>query len=355
MTTFSDRVLESEPAAHGAAVLRSTSVVEEVLHSSGDPLDAETRSDFESRFGHDFSEVRVHADAAAATSASGLHANACAIGQHLVFNSGQYRPRSESGRRLLAHELTHVIQQRDTASGDDRRTVDNRAAFEAEANANASSFLQGRHAHVRLRAPTGVVQKDEKPIDEKAKKIIEAAKDPNKSEESRAIAAVTSILKEYWDPSLVTEVVFVKAESGLGTTSVGSGKDTRGKLTVGSYFVEQIDNFARRVIQVGHEVEHIRQYRTGLAGGTRSHEREFLANDWSAREPEKTGTGEMAPTMRRGYADEALRHFYCLSADDQKRHQKQKDALVTFREAQNKASKTRTAPPPAECKKSGPK
>jgi Domain of unknown function (DUF4157) len=356
MTTFSHRALEPEPAAQSAAVLPlSTSVVEDVLKSSGHPLDRETRSDFEWRFGHDFSGVRVHADPAAATSASTLHANAYTVGQHLVFNSGQYTPRSEPGRRLLAHELTHVIQQRGAASEDNRRAVDNRPACEAEAKANAISLSQGRRAHVRVSARRGVVQRDEKPLDEKAKKIIEAAKDPKQPEESRAIAAVTSILKAYWDPSLVTEVVYLKGESGLGTTSVGSGKDTKGKLTVGSYFVEQIDNFARRVIQVGHELEHIRQYRTGLAGGTKSHEREFLANDWSAREPEKAGTGEMAPTMRRGYADEALHHFYCLSADDQKRYQKQKDDLVSFREAQNKASKTKTDPPPAECKKAEPK
>jgi hypothetical protein len=77
---------------------------------SGLPLDPPVRSDMENRFGHDFSHVRVFADARAADSARSFGARAYALGSSLVFGAGQYAPRSSSGRDLLAHELAHVVQ-----------------------------------------------------------------------------------------------------------------------------------------------------------------------------------------------------------------------------------------------------
>jgi hypothetical protein len=85
--------------------------VSEVLHSPGEPLDSETRAFFEPRFGVDFSSVRVHRDATAAVSARSVNALAFTAGPHTVFNLGQYQPSSLPGRRLLAHELAHVVQQ----------------------------------------------------------------------------------------------------------------------------------------------------------------------------------------------------------------------------------------------------
>jgi hypothetical protein len=89
-------------------------IVHEVLTSAGQPLDPTTRAFMEPRFQHDFSQVRVHADAKAAESARSVNALAYTVGHNLVF-AGKYEPESEKGRHLLAHELTHVVQQ--TASG----------------------------------------------------------------------------------------------------------------------------------------------------------------------------------------------------------------------------------------------
>ncbi len=89
-------------------------IVHEVLHSPGQPLDAETRAFFQPRFGHDFSDVRVHTDAKAVESAQAINALAYTLGQNVVFGAGQYSPESREGRRLLAHELTHVVQQIDS-------------------------------------------------------------------------------------------------------------------------------------------------------------------------------------------------------------------------------------------------
>jgi hypothetical protein len=86
-------------------------IVHEVLRSSGQPLDAQTRAFMEPRFGHDFSHVRVHTDVSAAESAGAVDALAYTTGHQLVFATGHYAPHTIAGRRLLAHELTHVIQQ----------------------------------------------------------------------------------------------------------------------------------------------------------------------------------------------------------------------------------------------------
>src|SRR2546429_2276399 len=86
-------------------------IVRDVLRSPGQPLDAGTRAFMEPRFGHDFSNVRVHSDARAAESARSVNALAYTVGRDVVFGAGQYAPRTSEGRRLLAHELTHVMQQ----------------------------------------------------------------------------------------------------------------------------------------------------------------------------------------------------------------------------------------------------
>jgi Domain of unknown function (DUF4157)/Domain of unknown function (DUF4347)/Effector protein len=127
-------------------------IVDEVLRSRGQPLDAETRAFFEPRFGHDFSRVRVHTDARAAESAQSINALAYTVGGDLVFGVGQYAPETSAGRRLVAHELAHVIQQQETAdvsvmighSGD---------VYEVEADRVAESVSQG--GSVRVTAESG--------------------------------------------------------------------------------------------------------------------------------------------------------------------------------------------------------
>jgi Domain of unknown function (DUF4157) len=85
--------------------------VADVLRLPGQPLDAETRAVMGSRFGRDFSRVRVHTDMAAAETAVRLKAEAYTVGRHIVFAPGRYAPSVPDGQRLLAHELTHVLQQ----------------------------------------------------------------------------------------------------------------------------------------------------------------------------------------------------------------------------------------------------
>jgi hypothetical protein len=86
-------------------------IVHEVLSSPGQPLDPAARDFIEPRFGQDFSRIQVHTDAKAAESAQAIDAAAYTVGQDVVFGAGQYAPGTAEGRRLLAHELTHVVQQ----------------------------------------------------------------------------------------------------------------------------------------------------------------------------------------------------------------------------------------------------
>jgi len=107
--------LSRKASGESAGCAHVPSIVGEVLRSAGRPLDAATQTSMDARFHFDFSRVRIHDDARAAESASSVSALAYTVGHHVVFGRGQYSPVTAADRRLLAHELTHVVQQ--SASG----------------------------------------------------------------------------------------------------------------------------------------------------------------------------------------------------------------------------------------------
>ncbi len=98
-------------SARGPAPARAVpGIVHDVVGSPGTPLDRQTRTFFEPRFGADLSQVRVHADDRAAASADAVNAKAYTLGNNIAFAAGQFAPNTGGGRRLLAHELAHVVQ-----------------------------------------------------------------------------------------------------------------------------------------------------------------------------------------------------------------------------------------------------
>ncbi|MBK6714951.1 MAG: DUF4157 domain-containing protein [Burkholderiales bacterium] len=99
--SVSDPYADTEPPAS----------VHELLRSPGQPLGAAERQYFEPRFGHEFSQVRVYTSALAAASAHAVHSLAYTVGGNIAFAEGRYSPATAEGKRLLAHELTHVVQQ----------------------------------------------------------------------------------------------------------------------------------------------------------------------------------------------------------------------------------------------------
>jgi hypothetical protein len=90
-------------------------IITGALGSCGTPLGEETKSFMENRFGYDFSDVKIHTGNVASKSAQAINALAYTTGNNIVFNEGQYSPGTVSGKKLLAHELTHVIQQKNAA------------------------------------------------------------------------------------------------------------------------------------------------------------------------------------------------------------------------------------------------
>ena len=113
---------------------------------SGMPLGPAVRTDMESRFGADFSDVRVHTGEDAHVSAKSVNAHAYTVGTNIVFQRGTYAPESPAGRTMLAHELTHVVQQRSgpvdgTPVAGGMKVSDPSDRFEREAAANAERIV----------------------------------------------------------------------------------------------------------------------------------------------------------------------------------------------------------------------
>ena len=126
----------------------------------GAPLDESTRSSMESRFGQDFSDVRVHTDSRASQSAEAVGANAYTVGNEMVFRSGHFDASSPTGQRTLAHELSHVVQQRSgpvdgTEAAGGIRLSDPSDRFERAADQTADHVMSGSAAPLAASGPGG--------------------------------------------------------------------------------------------------------------------------------------------------------------------------------------------------------
>jgi Domain of unknown function (DUF4157) len=143
-------------------------IVHEVLRSPGESLDVATRSWMEPRFGHDFGSVRVHADAKAAESARAVYALAYTVGRDVVFGTGQFSPTSTAGRKLIAHELAHVVQQQGASAIPDELQIGSPSdASELEA-ASASDTSLGSPAGSAMTPARQQVSRQMNPMEERA-------------------------------------------------------------------------------------------------------------------------------------------------------------------------------------------
>jgi hypothetical protein len=147
-----------------AELIEERSPVHDVIGSGGSPMEPTIRADMEGRLGHDFGDVRIHADAAAHDSAKSVNAQAFTVGSDIVFQQGKYEPGSQSGQHMLAHELTHVVQQRNgpvdgTDAGGGVKVSDPSDRFERDAVANADRVMASAPAptHDVQRSADGTV------------------------------------------------------------------------------------------------------------------------------------------------------------------------------------------------------
>jgi hypothetical protein len=383
---------------------------------SGAPLETGVRQRMAGAFGRELPEVRVHANADAASLNARLGSRAFTLGHHIAFGQGEYQPGTPVGDALLAHELAHVVQQGtpvepatlpkaslpsladaaleadadQAAAGavvsiwgrtqrgleDLRRKTGPRlksglklqlgsCAGGGTANKETASAMKQRNAAtgVVCPSPTGAAPRSdptpERPgaRDAKADAIIDAAGATSVPANERAVAAVTTILCTYF-PASVGKVEAVEYRSKLGgllVESVGTGPNARGRILVGDDFVKGITrvHFARRVLQVGHELQHVDQYRSGMVGEDRGAEREFLARAWTALQGELPGTGRMPDGTRRNLIDGALECFHCLSVEQQESYRDRRDQLLARRERVNGTRGNPKTEPPSACPADG--
>lgn len=180
------------------------SPVHDVVASGGEPLDRDTKAEMEASLGQDFSDVRVHRDAAADASAQAVRAKAYTVGSHVVFQRDAYDPASDDGRHVLAHELTHVVQQRSgpvdgTEAPGGIKVSDPSDRFEREASDVADRVVAG--GAVATAAPSSAssvqrqeaeeeedvqayVQRQETPEEEEMQAYVQRQEEPEEEEES---------------------------------------------------------------------------------------------------------------------------------------------------------------------------
>lgn len=222
----------------------------------------------------------------------------------------------------------------------------------------AAAPLLALQRAVGNRAVTLMIQRDKaapakksSTLDAKAQAIVTAAQDSSKPESDRAVALVRAIINTYFsgDAGLVKGVVWDVNETGGLNTDSDHGKDAQGTIRVGPKFLEQATatGFARRVLQVDHELEHVRQHRAGgMSGPKNSNLREFLAHQRGALQEEVPGTGRISHATRINLIDGALTYYYKLSEDQKKLYAAKKQALLDEREKHNgKGGNPKTDPP----------
>jgi hypothetical protein len=136
------------PTGRGAAAPAS---VDRALAGVGRPLESGLRQDMEARFGHDFAQVRVHTGPVAEQSAREVEAHAYTAGTDIVFGAGRFMPGTDAGRRLIAHELSHVVQQGGVplseASSSGRLLPEGAGAATAACNRHLPGANAGRPVH----------------------------------------------------------------------------------------------------------------------------------------------------------------------------------------------------------------
>ena len=329
----------------------------------GQPLEASARAPLERHFQTDLDQIRIHTGQEAAESAASLDALAYTRGRDIYFAPGMYAPSSSSGQRLLAHEVAHVVQQ---SSGKEPTTATKSAhgakiaapdgILEGEADRHAEQFMSGQpetevteqerkkrsSSPIIQRTPVWVQrqqagQQSTTSLDATAQSIIRGAANTTRDPGVRAVEAVWRIIQEYYS-SQATNVNVVtydnkEAKTGLATRPHPASNPTSGRIFVGDDFlngVQNAKNFAHHVLQVGHELEHINQFRDPALGpsAAKKDEREFLAFYHEALATEVPHTGRFQHSTRIEVIDQALGYYNCLasSSDPDKQNAAQKYA-----------------------------
>ena len=237
------------------------STVNHVVHSSGESLDPGTRQHMEHGFAHDFSQVRVHHDGAAAESARAVNAQAFTMGNHVVFGAGHYNPSTSFGRRLIAHELAHTLQQQRGSGGGSER------AAERDADRAADAVQRGGPAQVNESFGTRALQRQ---AEDPAPPVPQSEKDTEQetivgvtkrtgSLTGRAWELVWRLLSRYYPQYVahISSVAYDEKEPSVRVAvkniEVDGKKVQSATVTVGKRFVESAsaDSLRERIAELG--------------------------------------------------------------------------------------------------------
>jgi hypothetical protein len=201
--------------------------VDQALASPGRPLELALRQDMEQRFGHDFSRVRVHTGTAAEQSARDVNAHAYTVGHDMVFGAGEFAPGTNEGRRLLAHELTHVVQQLGADGMNGGQSNDKRSLFpiapvmhlpDSVAPTGVAAAVLGLQSSAGNRAVAGPLAGV---VSSSSLRLARAPRDPEIQAAEKAQSELKEVIEDFLE------------ELGRGTrTGAGHGRGA-GRRTVG--------------------------------------------------------------------------------------------------------------------------
>lgn len=328
---------------NGAAVNNGVASSIQSSRGSGSSLDGSTRSFMGSRMGSDFSNVKIHNDSQSAQLSQNLSAKAFTVGNDIYFNEGQYNPGSSAGKHLLAHELTHVVQQHGIIN---TKLIQRACDEETNPTRTVTACPEGATDVGRQ------AQGQANALDARASAIIATAAGTG-ANSAKALQVVNDMICSYMpsQASKVRKISYFSTEPGLGVQSVGSGASTRGDICVGDNFLNGTNrtNLSRRLLQLAHELEHIEQYRTGVAGQNNRPVREFLAFYHEGLADEFIGTRRMPDNTRKDLIDGALGQYNCFSTELQTTHRSKQQELLTRRQTVNGTSGNAPTNPPTTC------
>jgi hypothetical protein len=176
-------------------------VLDVVGKGGGSPMPTDLRVQMEAGLGADFGDVRIHDDGRAAASAQAVSAKAYTVGNDVVFNRGSYQPDTSEGRHTLAHELTHVVQQRSgpvdgTPTGDGVALSDPHDRFEQEAEATATSVARSTEPAPQTAAGPAVQRQEAEEEEEPVGQTTPLQRQDAEEEEEPAAAQATPLQRQ---------------------------------------------------------------------------------------------------------------------------------------------------------------
>jgi hypothetical protein len=239
----------------------------------GRPLDLSTRAALEPRFGRDLGNVRIHTDDVAAQSAAKTKARAFTVGNDISFGQGQYSPSTPGGQQLLAHELTHVVQQQNYGNTVPATHSPGHVEMEAESaeraagNGNAISVKAASRPGSPQFAPLGGASNQ---TNDSRERIISLAESSDAADRQ---AALNLIVVTYYHPSssfagIVYEPNFVadrrrtnpRAKISPQQADTGGAYGKPQTISIGPHFFTRFrERYAQRVRTIGHELQHVEQ------------------------------------------------------------------------------------------------